>query len=760
MPKVSICSQVFNQKEWMKDMIKSVVQQSLADWELLIVDDGSTNDLKSVIDEFKDQRIKYFRFDQNKGVPFGTNVAIQHATGDYLCLIAADEIYWKDKLKVQTEYLDSHPEVHACWGIPGSGSWKGEFPLGPRPEWEQNNYLGHNRSQAQWMKTMLNLELVPIGGVGLMMRKSVADELGPLDESLSLFSDHEFYTRFFAKGYKGVIIPYRVGIDKPAGEDSVRARNSDKVAAELAYVRKKHPLPVPEVNGKVTVGIPCYNHAAFVGDALQSVLDQTHPVHEILVLNDCSTDNFNEVVKTDHRFKDPRVKVMSFTENKGIQEALNHMAFNAEGDFFVVLSSDDTIDPTLVEKCLAAFKANPWLEFVATQTDFRKEDMKTPADKNHPFLSIQSVGNLSREQWFAELHVGNKYFGVGMYRTQSIKDVGGWEKKYKVISDYQMYLKLLQRENIFIIEEPLTHTRLHDKQYSLLVDKKRQEELPWLYHNARKPFYRPLMKVIIATPFYELKGFSPYITSLTQTLRLLTAMGIDWRFMELSGDSYVHRARNTMVDMFLRDPDATDLFFLDSDMSWNPEAFVKMCLLPDPVVGAAYPVKNNWQAWTSIPKIYQTGDGATSLQGRELGDGTALVEAQVLAGGFLRIKRAVFERFKDHFKDLWYEEPTTDPSNPNYRYTAFFGAESIDHKFYGEDHCFAKRLREMGIQMFIYPNVDIVHWGYKDFAGNYDKWLRQSFNRDTSGEANNLDKFKQATEANNQPGQRMAIGGH
>jgi hypothetical protein len=312
-----------------------------------------------------------------------------------------------------------------------------------------------------------------------------------------------------------------------------------------------------------------------------------------------------------------------------------------------------------------------------------------------------------------------------------------------------MYLKLLQRENIRIIEEPLTHTRCHDKNYSLLADPKRQEELPWLYHNARKPFYRQLMKVIIATPFYELKGFSPYITSLLQTVRLLTAMGIDWRFMELSGDSYVHRARNTMVDMFLRDPDATDLFFLDSDMSWNPEAFVKMCLLPDAVVGAAYPVKNNWQQWTSIPKMNHHDNGTTSLNGRELGDGTAILEAVVLAGGFLRVKRNVFEKFKEHYKDMWYEEPTTDPANPAHRFTAFFGAESIDHKFYGEDHCFAKRLREMGIPMFIYPNVDIVHWGYKDFSGNYDKWIRASFTKDTNA-------FQQAIAANNAPGLRLA----
>ena len=131
-----------------------------------------------------------------------------------------------------------------------------------------------------------------------------------------------------------------------------------------------------------------------------------------------------------------------------------------------------------------------------------------------------------------------------------------------------------------------------------------------------------------------------------------------------------------------------------------------------------------------------------------MGDGTAIIEAQVLAGGFLRIKRRVFEKFRAHYSDLWYEEPTTDPANPTHKYTAFFGAESIDHKFFGEDHCFAKRLRDMGIPMFIYPNVDIVHWGYKDFSGNYDKWIRESFTKDAS-------VVPQMIAQGNEPGQRL-----
>ena len=747
-PLVSICSQVFNQSAWLKEMLQSVVDQTYGKWELLIVDDASTEDVKSVIESFNDKRIQYFRFDENKGVPFGTNHALWKATGKYICLIAADETIIKTKLAEQVQYLEANPQIGACWGMPSSGNEKHRYPLGLRPQWEQYALLAHNRSREAWLRTLLQLENVPIGGLSMMMRKSVIDDLGPLDEKLTVFSDHELYCRFFEK-YTGTMLPVRFGIDKPADQSSVRAINQDKVAFELNYVREKHPVPLPLAKGKVTVGIPCYNHASFLPDAVASVLAQTHQVDEIMILDDCSTDDFKTVVQ---QFTDPRIKVMAFDENRGVQEAMNQMAFRAYGDFFVVLSADDTIDPTYVARALAEFEKDPWLEMVASQTDFYAADMKEQADANHPFRSIRKPTNMARQEWIDSLYAGNVYFGVGTYRTKTISELGGWEKKYKVISDYQMYLKILHRdirETIKIIEEPLTHTRLHDKNYSLLVDPKRQEELPWLYHEARKPFYRQRMKVVIATPFYELKGFSPYITSLTQTTRLLTAMGIDWRFMELSGDSYVHRARNTMVDMFMRDPDATDLFFIDSDMSWSPEAFVKMCMLPDDVLGAAYPVKNNWVAWTSIPKTHPDANGKTELHGRELGDGTAIIEAQVLAGGFLRIKRRVFERFKEHYKDLWYEEPTTDPSNPQHKFTAYFGAESIDHKFFGEDHCFAKRLREMGTQMFIYPNVDIVHWGYKDFAGNYDKWIRESFNKDTGALQKHL-------EQTNEPGKRLA----
>ena len=102
-----------------------------------------------------------------------------------------------------------------------------------------------------------------------------------------------------------------------------------------------------------------------------------------------------------------------------------------------------------------------------------------------------------------------------------------------------------------------------------------------------------------------------------------------------------------------------------------------------------------------------------------------MIEALVIAGGFIRIKREALEKFRKHYPDLWYREGSSSPENPAKKFTQFFGAESIDHQFYGEDHMFSKKIRDMGMKMYIYPNVDIQHWGYKNYPGNYDTYLRE-----------------------------------
>ena len=709
-------------------MIASVVAQTFPDWELIVVDDGSSEDVKSVVDSFNDERIRFHRFPENRGIPHGSNWALRNMRGDFFGLLAADETLDQHKLEDQLAYLDANTVVDGIWGIPGRG------PFGRRPEWEQYALGAHNRSKEAWLRTLLNLEGVPIGGASFLMRRKVLDSIGYLDENLTIFSDHEFYCRFFEK-HIGQILPYRWAVDKPISEghgESVRAKNASKVDGELAYVRAKHPLPLPPVTGKSTVGIPVYNMAKYVLDALKSVQAQTYADIEILILDDGSTDGTMDVVKAYlAENPDPRVRLMAHDENRGVQDAMNQLAFRATGEFFTSLAADDTMDPTFVARCRAEFERNPWLEMVGTQTDFMDATGAnlTGTNAKHPFLNIAKPVNCPREQWLAMLFHGNVYFGASMYRTKVLSEVGGWEKRFGVIADYEMYLRLLMRENIHIIEEPLTHTRIHGKNLSLLMPEN-AKKLPQLYHDAKERYYQPRRKVIIATPFYELKGFSPYILSLTRTAQLLHTFGISWDFMEISGDSYVHKARNIIVDKFLEDPDATDIFFIDSDMSWNADAFLHMLMLPDPIVCGSYPVKNRWGSWTSRPETVEE-NGSRHYVGRVLTDGMGLIKADVAAGGFLRIKREVFMAYQKFYPDNWFMAPAAEqgPDGEDKitmkKFVEYFAAQTHDHVFTGEDHMFSKRIKAMGVPMFIYPNVNITHWGYKGFFGNYHTFLKE-----------------------------------
>jgi hypothetical protein len=176
---------------------------------------------------------------------------------------------------------------------------------------------------------------------------------------------------------------------------------------------------------------------------------------------------------------------------------------------------------------------------------------------------------------------------------------------------------------------------------------------------------------------------------------------------------------------FLEDPDATDLFFIDSDMQWNAEAIVNMVALPDLVVGGSYPTKNNWGSWTSQP-IFQE-DEATKKRhplGRVLPDGSALIHADFLAAGFMRLKREALEKYRDHYPEHRYREPCADPSNPDREYIEYFASIRQNGLLYGEDMMFSKRLKEMGMDMFIYTNVNMGHYGVKGWSGNYHAFLK------------------------------------
>ena len=100
MPRVSVVIPTFNAESTITETVESVLSQSFTDFELLVINDGSTDDTLSQLAEIKDSRLRILSF-PNGGVAASRNRGIEHSTGAYIAFLDADDIWARDKLKEQ-----------------------------------------------------------------------------------------------------------------------------------------------------------------------------------------------------------------------------------------------------------------------------------------------------------------------------------------------------------------------------------------------------------------------------------------------------------------------------------------------------------------------------------------------------------------------------------------------------------------------------------------------------------------------------------
>jgi len=110
-PKVSVCMPVYNGRAFIAESIASVLAQTYENFELLVIDNCSTDDTGAIVRGIKDPRIKYFRNDQNIGPIRNTNRCLELANGEYINIIHHDDIMLPDNLELKVGVLENNPEV-------------------------------------------------------------------------------------------------------------------------------------------------------------------------------------------------------------------------------------------------------------------------------------------------------------------------------------------------------------------------------------------------------------------------------------------------------------------------------------------------------------------------------------------------------------------------------------------------------------------------------------------------------------------------
>lgn len=116
-PRVSIVMPVYNSEVFVSDAVKSILDQTYRDFELIIVDDASTDASLEIISGFDDDRIRIFENDKNRGIVYSRNRGLAQIRGEFYAPFDSDDVARKDKFEKQVEYLDHHPDVALV------GSW-------------------------------------------------------------------------------------------------------------------------------------------------------------------------------------------------------------------------------------------------------------------------------------------------------------------------------------------------------------------------------------------------------------------------------------------------------------------------------------------------------------------------------------------------------------------------------------------------------------------------------------------------------------
>jgi glycosyltransferase involved in cell wall biosynthesis len=184
--KTSVILPCYNGSQWIGSAIKSILDQTYKNLELLIIDDGSTDNSSKEIFKFQDNRIRYF-YQKNTGFSGAINRGIKESNGEFICFIGQDDIYLPKKMEIQVNYLNLDQSLDLI-----HSSYYEIDTIGKILTVRNNDYEHFTTKEKEIEALFLNNY---IGFETVLVRKKCFDKFGLFDEQMTAFSDHDMWLR-------------------------------------------------------------------------------------------------------------------------------------------------------------------------------------------------------------------------------------------------------------------------------------------------------------------------------------------------------------------------------------------------------------------------------------------------------------------------------------------------------------------------------------------------------------------------------------
>ncbi|AMK75093.1 MULTISPECIES: glycosyltransferase family 2 protein [Methylomonas] len=183
-PRVTVIMPTYNRKKFIGEAIQSVLDQSFQDFELIVVDDGSTDQTSEVVQAFVSEKIKYI-YQSNCGRSNARNRALSLARGYYIAFLDSDDLYLPEKLALQIDYMDTHPDIGMIY--------TSAYCINESGERIKDKY---DAVVSGWIYEHIAFFVpVTITLPTVMVRKQVFDKAGVFDEKMDRFEDTDMWRR-------------------------------------------------------------------------------------------------------------------------------------------------------------------------------------------------------------------------------------------------------------------------------------------------------------------------------------------------------------------------------------------------------------------------------------------------------------------------------------------------------------------------------------------------------------------------------------
>lgn len=435
MSKVSVIIPVYNGSRYLKQAIESALAQTHKPFEIIVVDDGSTDGTAKVAAAFED-RVRYF-YQDNQGPSAARNVGLKIAQGNFVAFLDSDDLWPESKIQLQLDYFKNDPDLQV---VQGRVQY---FCLSPQTD------------QAKFEKAY-----EPVFSFNLpaaLYKKSAFTKVGMFNEQMRFSEDVDWFMRAREQNLQMLFIKETALYYRRHSANMTQAKDQrDKCftkAVKMSLDRRRksgpgqaQPLPRMMPDPLVSVILAVKNGERFVAQALRSVFMQEYLPFEIIVVDGRSTDRTAEIARS---FGVRYIR----QEGDGIPDAYNTGIEAAQGELVAFISHDDQWAPNKLSLQVNHLRLHPEVQFTVAKVRFFLEPGFAPA-----------VG--FREELLEGSHVA--YIMETLVARKSLfSQIGKYDRSYPIGEDVDWFARA-KDNNIpaAVIPEVLVYKRIHDRNAS------------------------------------------------------------------------------------------------------------------------------------------------------------------------------------------------------------------------------------------------------------------------------------------------------